>query len=129
MPTAGQEGSCFQLPSSLTDSYKPAWSIRVGGGYTLPSRITGHMIPIVNSQPGCRKKGNHSCRQKPLENKCCPTTVIHHKGRRDQDKCLMCKKLSVGCYEERILYIRALSNGSRLLKPSLTYAGHISVRN
>lgn len=66
-------------------------------------------------QPGGRKKVETTilCRNL-LNNRCYLTTIIHHKERKDRDKCLMCKKHSVGCYGGRILYIRALRNNSNL---------------
>lgn len=86
-------------------------------------------------QPGCRRKVETpiSCRNL-LNNKCCLTTIIHHKERKDRDKFLICKKQSLSCYGGRILYIyiyiRALRNTLICKSPALPkHTSHGSVIN
>lgn len=82
-------------------------------------------------QPGYRRKVETTilCRNL-LNNKCCLTTIIRHKERKNQDKCPTYKKFSVGCYGRRILYIRALRNTLICKSQALPkHASHRSVIN
>lgn len=107
-PRAGWEGVCFQLSSPLTDSDKPSW------GTLLESLYMGGVLWTWTAWIQKKKVETAILCRNFLNNKCGLTTAIYHRERKDREKSLTYKALSVGRSGERIPYIGTLRNNSDL---------------